>query len=234
VPPTSPPPAQPPNTDTGPDTLGSPDLGDEVPDTQPQSADDQSSSQDNTAASSGSESEPAPPPDIPATQPTTTQQINAVLRNLATWLGRALALLGVAFELDPEVALVSAAIEAASWLADYQPKIWSYLDAPKTLAELQSAATRSAPPGYEIHHIVEAQKGSSDPRSNALRFPGQIDALENLVRIPYWKHVEISAWYSRANRDYGGLSPREYLRGKSWQEQYDIGINKLRDFGVLR
>jgi hypothetical protein len=34
--------------------------------------------------------------------------------------------------------------------------------------------------------------------------------------------------------DYGGLSPRDYLRGKSWEEQYEIGLKALRRFGVLK
>jgi hypothetical protein len=124
--------------------------------------------------------------------------------------------LGVMYELDPEVAMVLAAIDAVGWLADYLPKIFSYLDAPKTLAELQRAATRPAPAGYEIRHIVEAQKRSDNPQSNARNFPDLIDSAENRVRVPYWKHVEISSWYSTVNEDYNGLSPRDYLRGKDW------------------
>ena len=224
-----------PSSDGGPTTLGSPDLGDRAPDAASPPGDDQPPPNDSTGASSGSDaSSISPPPDIPAIEPSTTQQINTVLRGLATWLGRALAVLGAAYELDPRVQMLLAAIEATVWLADYLPKIFSYLDDPKTLEDLRTAATRPAPPGYEIHHIVEAQKGSDNPQSNARTFPDLIDSPANLVRIPYWKHVEISSWYSTINEDYNGLSPRDYLRGKSWEEQYEIGLKALRRFGVLK
>ena len=225
---------QPPSVDSAPSTLGAPDLGDGAPGATPQADDAQSPSQNTAPPPTGSEPSNAPPPDVPTTQPATTQQINALLRSLATWLGRAMAVLGAVYEFDPEVAAVLTAIEATIWLADYAPKIFSYLDTPKTLAELQNAATRPASRGYEVHHIVEAQKRSSDPQRNAERFGDWIDSRENLVRVPYWRHVEISSWYSTVNEDYNGLSPRDYLRGRSWEEQYEIGLKALRRFGVLK
>jgi hypothetical protein len=88
--------------------------------------------------------------------------------------------------------------------------------------------------GYEIHHIVEAQFTSGNPLSNARLFPEQINSPENLVRVPYWKHIEISAWYSSRNSLYGNQTPREYLRGKSWKDQYDLGLEALRLFGILK
>lgn len=232
-PPASAPTAQPSAAETGTGTLGTPDLGDGAPDAGSQPRDSLPSAEDDTTQPSVSNLGDTPP-EIPATQPPTTPQVNAVLRSLAMWLARALAALGTTYELDPEVAAVLAMIEAAAWLADYLPKIFSYLDAPQTLADLQNAATRRAPPGYEIHHIVEAQKNSADPQSNALRFPDRTDSRANLVRVPYWKHVEISSWYSAKNERYGGLTPRQYLRGKTWDEQYLIGLQILRDTGVLK
>jgi hypothetical protein len=228
------PPPRPSNPDIGPGTLGSPDLGDGEANTAPSPAVAQPAPSDSAATPPGSDTGGVPSPDIPAKQPSTTPEINAVLRSLATWLARAMAMLGALYEFDPEVAAVLAAIEATVWLADYSPKIFSYLDDPKTLAELQRAATRPAPAGYEIHHIVEAQKRSDNPESNARNFPDLIDSAENLVRVPYWKHVEISSWYSTVNEDYNGLSPRDYLRGKGWEEQYEIGLRALRRFGVLK
>ena len=55
-----------------------------------------------------------------------------------------------------------------------------------------------------------------------------------LWRIPHWKHDEISSWYSKPNIRYGDVSPRNYLRGKSWDKQYRVGLKVLRDFGVLK
>jgi hypothetical protein len=134
---------------TGPTTVGSDDVGEP---SAVGSGTTEQPDQSNNTASDDAQSAPnqVPPPEIPSEQPETTQQINAVLRSLATWLGRALAVLGVMYEFDPEVAAVLAAIEAAVWLAEYSPKIFSYLDDPKTLAELQRAATRPAPPGMKF------------------------------------------------------------------------------------
>jgi hypothetical protein len=81
---------------------------------------------------------------------------------------------------------------------------------------------------------VERHYQSEDPAANSERFKDLLETRENLVLIPYWKHVEISSWYSTKNKSYGGLRPRDYLRGKSWEEQYIFGIQKLRDFGVLK
>jgi hypothetical protein len=167
---------------------------------------------------------------IPDEQPDTMQEVNALLRTSAVWLARAIAVLGLA---DPEVEAAIAAIEAVGWLADYLPKIWSYSDPPKTLEELQNAVG-SGWPGYETHHIVEAQLNSENSDRNSLRFANSINSRENLVRVPYWKHVEISAWYSRKNDRYGGQTPRAYSRGKSWDDQYEVGLEALRLFGVLR
>jgi hypothetical protein len=30
------------------------------------------------------------------------------------------------------------------------------------------------------------------------------------------------------------MTPRDYLRGRSWEEQYEVGIDALREFGVLK
>ena len=57
---------------------------------------------------------------------------------------------------------------------------------------------------------------------------------ENEVRIPVTKHLDINGYYSKSNEEYGGLSPRDYLRGKSWEEQMRVGLKILRDNGVLQ
>lgn len=60
-----------------------------------------------------------------------------------------------------------------------------------------------------------------------------IDGRENLVRIPRTKHWDINAWYQAPNKDFGGLPPREYLRGRSWDERRKVGLDALIDIGVL-
>jgi hypothetical protein len=144
------------------------------------------------------------------------------------------AALGAVFAPEPRVRLFFAALEATAWVVEYLPEIRSYLDAPRSLEELQNAVGDSGL-GYQTHHIVESQYDSIDPDSNARRFGrARLDSRENLVRIPRWKHVDISAWFSKANDSYEGLTPRAYLRGKSWEQQYQTGLDALRRFGVLQ
>ncbi|MGZ8390231.1 MAG: hypothetical protein ACXWVL_06520 [Rhodoplanes sp.] len=82
--------------------------------------------------------------------------------------------------------------------------------------------------GYNIHHVNEQTPAEQDGYSRWM-----IDAPENLVRIPTLKHWEITGWYMTSNEDYGGLSPRAYLRGKSWEERRRVGIDALIQHKVL-
>jgi hypothetical protein len=168
------------------------------------------------------------PPRIPSEQPRTTRVRNRIARRSAEWLARAIAL-GLAEQAESFWRIV----ETTAWLAGNLPAILSYRDDPKTLDELRDAAARPRL-GYERHHIVERQYGSVDPISNWSRFGDRLDSRENLARIPYWKHVEISSWYSTFNDDFNGLTPRDYLRGKSWDEHYKVGLEAMRIFGVLK
>jgi hypothetical protein len=119
--------------------------------------------------------------------------------------------------------------EGASWLRDYEAEINAYLDPPKSLEELQQAAASGNKPGYQIHHIVEQKSARDD------KFPeSMIDAPENLVRIPTYRHQEINGWFGRINSDFGEKSPREYLRGKDWDERLKIGLDALIKHKVLK
>jgi len=82
---------------------------------------------------------------------------------------------------------------------------------------------------YQLHHIVEQTPAEQDgfPRS-------QIDGHENLVYMPTLKHYEISAWYQTRDDRLGGLSPRDYLRGKGWEERYEMGKRALIKLKVLK
>lgn len=161
------------------------------------------------------------PPEIPPEEPATTRAIYIFLRAAAYWLEEA-ALAG-----EP-VGDFILALGAVSWLSKYLPYIFAYLDPPKTLEELQQDAS-SPDVGYNIHHIVEQTSAAQDG------FPqSMIDAPDNLVRIPTLKHWLISAWYSTQNDEFDGLSPRDYLRGKSWDERMRVGEYALILFGVLQ
>jgi hypothetical protein len=120
------------------------------------------------------------------------------------------------------------AIEAGHQLYSELPSIRSYLDEPKTLAELQRNVGRKRP-GYEDHHIVERGAGGSEGFSRA-----QIDGADNVVSVPKYKHHEITGWYTKPNKSFGRQTPRNYLRGKDWPEHVRVGHQAMREFGVLK
>jgi hypothetical protein len=122
------------------------------------------------------------------------------------------------------------------WLQEkttqYLYQLRANLDAPKTLEELQDGVAHPTM-GYQIHHIVEFNKGDKD------NFPESwLESRENLVEIPQMKHKEISDWFQTPNPEYTvdgrEVSPSEYLRGKSWDEQYQFGLKILKRFKVLK
>jgi hypothetical protein len=102
--------------------------------------------------------------------------------------------------------------------------------AAKGLAELQADALRyGVRPGYNIHHIVEKASARYDG------FPeSMIESSENKVSIPTLKHWELNSWYETANEKYGFETPRDYARGKSWEQKRQLGLNGLRKIGVLK
>jgi hypothetical protein len=159
-----------------------------------------------------SELAPPLPPIIPNERPPTGSERYDIATAAARWLMRNR----------------GHVIEGADWFSEYEPSVRAYLDLPKTLPELRQAVSRPKP-GYDIHHIVEKTSAEQD------RFPREmINAPENLVRIPRFKHWEITGWYVTRNRDYGGLSPRDYLRGKDWDARIKVGLRALMEHGVLK
>lgn len=117
----------------------------------------------------------------------------------------------------------------AKWLSDYaNDRIVAYLEPPRTLKELQLAANVPKP-GYDIHHVVEQTPARQDGFLES-----EINGPENRVRIPTYRHWEITAWYATKNEELGNLSPREFLRGKSWEARVKMGKMALKLHGVLK
>jgi hypothetical protein len=167
----------------------------------------------------GSGSSDDSPPHIPARAPSSGTARNKIIKTTVRFLVRA-ALIDT-----PGVGEVMLAIDAAEWAAPY---VRSYFDNPKSLEELQQAAS-SPKTGYEIHHIAEQDAAEKDGFPRSL-----IDSSENVVRIPTLKHWEITGWFMTPNEDFGGTSPRAYLRGKTWAERVRVGQDALVKFGVLK
>lgn len=156
-------------------------------------------------------------PEVPKVRPPTSAARTAVLKQLARRLG-------------PVTTIVEGLSQVASWVHEYHAKIDSYRDPPKSLEELQSGVSEESKAGYQDHHIVEQTSAERDVNYSR----DVIDHPDNLVRTPTMKHEDINAWYQKPNREYGGQSPREYLRDKGWDERRAVGLKALREVGVLK
>ena len=95
--------------------------------------------------------------------------------------------------------------------------------------QLRQEAVSTPAAGYDIHHIVEQTPAEQDGFSRSL-----IGSRDNLVRIPTLKHWQITGWYMTPSEDFGGMSPRSYLRGRSWEERVLVGYRGLIRSGVLK
>lgn len=89
-----------------------------------------------------------------------------------------------------------------------------------------------AGPGQSWHHILEQTPG------NVAKFGNQaIHNTGNLMKLPHGAgsiHAKVSGFYSSIQPTVTGSSTmtvRQWLSTKSYQFQYDFGIQKLIDFG---
>lgn len=164
------------------------------------------------------------PPKVPKEKPGSSRGRTRVYKELAKWIAR-----GVLREVvGRRMTSLFTILDEAGWLEPAIDSIRTFADPPKSLKELQQDAYTPAP-GYDVHHIVEQTSAERDgfPRS-------MIDAPENLVRVPRLKHWMITSWYMIPNEDYGWMPPRQYLRGKDWEERIRVGYEALIEAGVLR
>ena len=127
---------------------------------------------------------------------------------------------------DPRVKIVALLVEVG---LEAYPYVSAYFDSPKSLEELQAAAQLPSQDGYDDHHIVEQATANPDGSEDE-----RMDSPENLARIPTVKHWELNRWYQRQNDDFGGMTPRQYVEGKTWEERRSVGLMGLRDVGVLK
>ena len=87
----------------------------------------------------------------------------------------------------------------------------------------------SAGNGMAWHHIVEQNA------SNISKFGAQkIHNINNVVRLPHGKgsiHAKISGYYSSKPKYTNGLTVRDWLKTKSFEEQYEFGRKVLKGYG---
>ena len=85
--------------------------------------------------------------------------------------------------------------------------------------------------GNQWHHIVEQ---SQIKKTGFL--PEQINNVKNIVAVPSGKgsiHSSISAYYSSIQPFTGGLRVRDWLAGRSFDEQFAFGLNQLSKYGEI-
>ena len=174
-------------------------------------------SESSTGTSRPATTQASKPSAVPKVRPPTSAARTAVLKQVARRLG-------------PLMTVAEAAFEVGHWIYEYQAKINSYNDPPKSLEELQNAVSDVSQAGYQDHHIVEQTSAARDGGfSREL-----INSPDNVVRIPTMKHEDINAWYQKPNQIYNWQTPRDYLRDKSWDERRAVGLKALVDNGVLK
>jgi hypothetical protein len=89
-------------------------------------------------------------------------------------------------------------------------------------------AQGSAGSGNAWHHIVEQTKNAGNFPAAAIHNPA------NIIALPHGAgsiHNQISAFYSSKQRFTQGNTVREWLSEKSYKEQFDFGVQKIKDFG---
>jgi hypothetical protein len=155
-------------------------------------------------------------PNIPDKRPTTSSERNTLAQRFARYW------------FDQPQGLATQALLRTAWLLnDAGDAILAFFDGPKSLMELQDAVSDPRS-GYDIHHIVEQGSAREDGFSNT-----KINGAGNLVRIPRYRHG-INGWFGRTSEEFGGLSPRQFLKGKSWAIRHEVGLQALRLHGVLK
>lgn len=168
----------------------------------------------------GSGSNPDPPR-IPTKRPDTREERMRFAREVVAWVK-------VVGRYTPIVSIYFEALDQAQHIAWLTQAAKSANDPPETLEVLQQRAALPTQAGYHTHHVVEQHDDNV-----ALFGDAKLQHSENKVRIPILRHIDITSWYNTQNPEFGGLSPRDYLRGKEWDEQRRVGIRVLQRAGVL-
>jgi RHS repeat-associated protein len=83
--------------------------------------------------------------------------------------------------------------------------------------------------GKQWHHIVEQSQINKSGFSST-----QIQNTNNLIAVDSATHAKISGYYSSKQAFTGGKTVRDWLAGQSYGKQFEFGMQKLRDFGVIK
>jgi hypothetical protein len=92
----------------------------------------------------------------------------------------------------------------------------------RTAAELRTHLG-PAGPGRQWHHIVEARLAGRRFR------PEQVHSTDNVVNVPIEVHHRVSAKMSSKQRYTEGKRLRDWLEPRSFEEQYQFGVDLLTE-----
>ena len=80
--------------------------------------------------------------------------------------------------------------------------------------------------GMEWHHIVEQRP------SNLSQFgPEMIHNPNNIIKLPKDIHRKISGYYSSIQKETDYMRVRDWLNRKSYEFQYEYGLEVLKRYG---
>ncbi|HWE71521.1 MAG TPA: hypothetical protein VG328_00050 [Stellaceae bacterium] len=82
--------------------------------------------------------------------------------------------------------------------------------------------------GNEYHHIVEQGGDNSNNFT-----PEQLQSTKNIIPLPGPIHDMVSAHYS-SEYDTSGKTVRDWLSGQSFEQQYEYGLQTLRDLAIVK
>jgi hypothetical protein len=85
--------------------------------------------------------------------------------------------------------------------------------------------------GFAWHHIVEQTPNAGNFPAQILHNPG------NIIPLPHGAgsiHARISGYYSSIQPFTGGQTVRQWLSTQPFNEQYQFGIQVIKDFGGAR
>jgi hypothetical protein len=126
-----------------------------------------------------------------------------------------------------DFAIAASGAAGASWASKGLPPGFDPAKGFKSFNDLKKAFG-SAGPGHAWHHVVEQTINSGKFAPQLLHNPG------SLFRLPHGKgtiHSKISGLYSSKQPYTGGLTVRQWLSKKSFREQFEFGIQIIKDFG---
>jgi len=124
--------------------------------------------------------------------------------------------------------------EAEALIEQYGPQVESVLQnaADKGFSSFNKLKDFLGSPGVDRvwHHPVEQCQISKSGFTTEM-----VNNLKNIISVDSSIHAKISGYYSSIQPAFSnGMRVRDWLAGQSFQFQYNIGLNVLRQYGVIK